>query len=149
MFHPEGYAHRDEITVADSRFFAVEIDPSLLGPRERDELGAVHDLRGGPAVWAMLRLLESAREPHDHLDCEEPVTEILDGLLAPLPTESPAWLVRIEAYCAITRARRSRCVRSPTWPACIRSTSPACSARVMAARCGRSSSASASSTRLV
>jgi AraC family transcriptional regulator len=98
VFHPEGYAHRDEITVADSRFFAVEIDPSLLGPREREELGAVHDLRGGPAVWAMLRLLEAARAPHDHLDCEEPVTEILDGLLARVPAESPAWLARIESY---------------------------------------------------
>ncbi|HET9993491.1 MAG TPA: AraC family transcriptional regulator, partial [Kofleriaceae bacterium] len=98
VFHPEGFAHRDDITVADTRFFAVEIDPSLLGPRERDELGAVHDLRGGPAVWAMLRLLETAREPHDHLDCEEPVTEILDGLLAPVPAEPPAWLERIETH---------------------------------------------------
>ena len=98
VFHPEGFAHLDEITVADSRFFAVEIAPALLGPRERDELVAVHDLRGGPAVWAMLRLLEAARAPHDHLDCEEPITEILDGLLAPVAAEPPGWLARIEAY---------------------------------------------------
>ena len=98
VFHPEGFAHLDEITVPDSRFFAVEISPALLGPRERDELVAVHDLRGGPAVWAMLRLLETVRAPHDHLACEEPITEILDGLLAPVPAEAPAWLARIEAY---------------------------------------------------
>src|SRR3569832_217000 len=80
VFHPEGFAHLDEITVAESR------------------LVAVHDLRGGPAVWAMLRLLEAARAPHDHLDCEEPITEILDGLLAPVAAEPPGWLARIEAY---------------------------------------------------
>lgn len=98
VFHPEGFAHRDEITVADSRFFAVEIDPSLFGPHEREALSAISDLRGGPAVWAMLRLLEAVRDHHDPLTCEEPVAEILDGLLAPVTGEPPPWLARVEAH---------------------------------------------------
>jgi AraC family transcriptional regulator len=101
VFHPERMTHRDEIQAADTLFFAVEASPALLGGRERRARGvrAVRDLRGGPVVWAMLRLLEETRRrEREPLACEEPVTEILYGLLADVVASSarPRWLGRVE-----------------------------------------------------
>jgi AraC family transcriptional regulator len=60
----------------------------------------VHDLSGGPAIWAMLRLLETVRGARrDTLEGEEPVVEILEHLLGTPTATSPAprWLARVEA----------------------------------------------------
>jgi len=101
VFHPENLEHRDEITAPDSVFFIVEIDPALLGGRERrrSELSSVRDLSGGPAVWALLRLFDAVRGARrDALEGEEPVTEILDELVgASAAPGAPRWLGRVEA----------------------------------------------------
>jgi len=101
VFHPEGCEHRDEIRTPGSLFFAVEARPELLGERERRHraLRSVRDLRGGPTVWAMLRLLDAVRrEPPEALLREEPVGEILDELLGrPQPSaRRPRWLAGVE-----------------------------------------------------
>lgn len=101
VFHPEHLQHADEISAPDTALFAVEVSPALLGPREGRHAGlqSVQELGGGPAVWAMLRLLESLRREHrDPLECEEPISEILDGLVGrPQPTAGrPRWLGRVE-----------------------------------------------------
>jgi len=99
VFHPSNLDHRDEITAADSVFFTIEIDPSIVDPRERGPLASVHDLSGGPAVWAMLRLL-AALDGHrrDTLEGEEPVVEILELLLDhKSAVAAPPWLARVEA----------------------------------------------------
>jgi AraC family transcriptional regulator len=100
VFHPEGFAHHDEITIAGSRFFMVEIHPDLLGPdRLAEGMRTVRDLSGGAAVWATLRALEIVRSPHHRLDFEESVTEILHELLVPLSlAQPPPWLGPIEAH---------------------------------------------------
>ena len=101
VFHPERCEHRDEIKAPGSLFFAVVARPELLGGHERRHraLRSVRDLRGGPTVWAMLRLLETLRrEPPEALLCEEPVGEIVDELLGrPQPSAiRPRWLARVE-----------------------------------------------------
>lgn len=101
VFHPENLEHHDEIAAPDTTFFAVEVQPALLGPRERRHRGlqSVQDLGGGPVVWSMLRLLESLRRgERDPLDCEEPVSELLDVLVgSPAPVQGrPRWLGRVE-----------------------------------------------------
>jgi len=103
VFHPENLEHRDEIAAADTLFFTVEIDPAFLGSRDRRHRGlcTVRELTGGPSVWRMLRLLEAVRgHRRDSLDCEEPVTEILEDLLGKSDVAiaaSPRWLVRVVA----------------------------------------------------
>src|SRR3569623_427022 len=147
VFHPEGFAHLDEIRVADCRFFAVEMAPALLGPRERDELVAVHDLRGGPAVWAMpgcsklrarhtITSIARSRSPRSSTACSRR-----------WPRSPPAGSRASRRTCATTRGARSRCVPSPPSPAFIRSMSRGYFAPTTGARCARSSSASAWSTR--
>ncbi len=101
VFHPEHLEHRDEIEAPDSTFFAVEVSPALLGARERRHVGlqSVRDLSGGPAVWAMLRLLDAVRlQQRDALECEDMVSEVLDDLIGkPSPVAGrPRWLARVE-----------------------------------------------------
>jgi AraC family transcriptional regulator len=99
VFHPTGHTHRDEITAADSLFFTIEIDPAMVSSREQRLLRSVADLTGGPAIWSMLRLLETLRgQRRDTIEGEEPVVEILDQLLGP-PASAPAprWLARVES----------------------------------------------------
>jgi AraC family transcriptional regulator len=106
VFHPEHLQHRDEISVPDTALFAVEVTPALLGARARRHRGlqSVQELGGEPTAWAMLRLLDSLRrEQRDPLECEEPISEILDGLMgASLEASSgaaagrPRWLGRVE-----------------------------------------------------
>ena len=101
VFHPEELEHRDEITAAKSVFFIVEIDPALVGAGRRHRgLRSVRDVSGGPAVWAMVRLLDALRDGarRDALDAEEPVVEILDHLTgAEVAATPPRWLARVEA----------------------------------------------------
>jgi len=101
VFHPAGLVHRDEITAPRSLFFAIEIDPAMIGAHgRRRELRSVRDLSGGPAVWSMLRLLEALRgHRRDALEAEEPVVEILEQLLGPADETAapPRWLARVEA----------------------------------------------------
>jgi AraC family transcriptional regulator len=102
VFHPEHLEHRDEITAPGSVFFVAEIAPALLGARERRRraLASVRDLGGGPAVWALLRLLDALRGARrDALEGEEPVAEILDELLGATAVAAapPRWLERVEA----------------------------------------------------
>jgi AraC family transcriptional regulator len=102
VFHPEALEHEDEITAPGSVFFIVEIDPALLGGRARRHRGlsSVRDVSGGPAVWAMVRLLDALRDGarRDALDAEEPVVEILDHLTgAEVAATPPRWLARVEA----------------------------------------------------
>jgi AraC family transcriptional regulator len=102
VFHPEQLCHRDEIVTPGSVFFIAEIDPALLGPRERRrrELASVRDLTGGPTVWALLRVLDALRGArHDALDGEEPIAEIVDDLLGapPASATAPRWLGAVEA----------------------------------------------------
>lgn len=101
VFHPERLVHRDQIDAPDTTFFCVEVGPALLGARDRrhSHLQSVRELSGGPAVWAMLRLLDALRQRHfDALECEETVGELLDALLETPPglSRRPRWLDRIE-----------------------------------------------------
>jgi len=101
VFHPEKLEHRDEILTANTLFFTVEVHPRLLAARDRRRraLSTVRDLTGGPAVWALLRLLdEMRRHRHDDLEGEEPVAELLDTLLGePGETQRrPRWLDLVE-----------------------------------------------------
>jgi AraC family transcriptional regulator len=104
VFHPAGLAHRDAIGRAGTTFFTVEIDPRGLGPHERAHggLASVRELRGGPVVWELVRLLELVRgRRHDAVDCEEPVMELVDRLIDPPPTAAaPGWLAAVEARLA-------------------------------------------------
>lgn len=101
VFHPAGLAHRDAIGRAGTTFFTVEIDPRGLGPDERGHagLGSVRELRGGPIVWALVRLLALVRgRRHDAVDCEEPVMQLIDQLIdAPVPAVAPGWLAAVTA----------------------------------------------------
>jgi AraC family transcriptional regulator len=101
VFHPERLVHSDEILAADSLFFTVEASPALLGGRERRHRGvqSIRELGGGSVVWALLRLLDSLRRgEREPLECEEPVSEILDELLGRPETVAarPRWLRRVE-----------------------------------------------------
>lgn len=103
VFHPERLEHRDEIETPDTTFFCVEVGPALLGGRDRRHrrLRSVHDLSGGSAVWAMLRLLEALRQQQrDALECEETIGELLDELLGQPSALSgrPRWLARVEEH---------------------------------------------------
>lgn len=101
VFHPENLLHRDEISTPGTTLFTVEVSPALLGPREgrHRRLQSVRELDGEAEVWAMLRLLDALRrEQRDPLECEESVSEFLDGLIRqPQSSESrPRWLSRVE-----------------------------------------------------
>ncbi|WP_375770779.1 AraC family transcriptional regulator [Archangium gephyra] len=79
----------------------MEVSPALLGPQEgrHHRLRSVQALDGEAEVWAMLRLFKSLRREHrDPLECEESISEFLDGLIRrPQPSASrPRWLARVE-----------------------------------------------------
>src|SRR5690349_15884998 len=83
VFHPAELEHRDEITLPDSLFFTVEVRPEVVGDRavRSRALSSVRDLRGGPLVWSLLRMYEAlGHGRRDAVECEEPVTELLDEL---------------------------------------------------------------------
>lgn len=103
VFHPEHFDHHDEITVPGTLFFIAEVSPELMARRDRlhRALATIRDLSGGPAVWAMLRLADAVvGHRQDALECEEPLTEVLDELLGnpPSSTARPRWLELIEEF---------------------------------------------------
>jgi AraC family transcriptional regulator len=77
------------------------VHPRLVAARDRRRraLASVRDLTGGPAVWALLRLLdEMRRHRRDDLESGEPIAEILDALLGEesAPASRPRWLADVE-----------------------------------------------------
>jgi AraC family transcriptional regulator len=98
VYHPPGLVHRDAIASGGADFFTIEFVPSFLeGLGPAAGLHAVRDLTGGPAAWAMLRLLRdlecSDATPFDYEEsAAQLIAELAGDPHADRSASEPAWL---------------------------------------------------------